>query len=418
MAFVINGREVAELMRQSPNKAEGCKRVLAIIRHGLKEKKFTPESVSLKGLGLGLGAIDAFDMEGSLRRCAAEARSTEKFHPESFFSESNPGLLSNAFQTITAELVNFAIIEGYNNTSNFIGDQLVTVVPVSLRSTKIPGVTSLGGPSEVAEGHPYPETAFEDKYVTTKESKKGRILSLSEEAILFDQTGMIMMKARESGFEIRQERERVIVRGVQDADGSANYVYRPSGTGTSLYPVAGTNMNYIGASNTVQGSPFASAVTLEDWTDIDLVLTYRALHVKDDRIDGTKRPIAGLSGPDCILLVPEKLRSRAYYIANATEVQKNTNTAVDETRFPNPVKPFIGGALSSPFVDEVNGDNWYYGNFKKQFIWTEIWPLQTFTQGADSEAAFERDTVFRVKARYYGGISARDTRYVTMVDGA
>jgi hypothetical protein len=50
-------------------------------------------------------------------------------------------------------------------------------------------------------------------------------------------------------------------------------------------------------------------------------------------------------------------------------------------------------------------------------VWTEIWPVQTFLQKNDSEAAFERDVVLRVKARYFGGISAVDTVFVTKVDG-
>jgi hypothetical protein len=44
--------------------------------------------------------------------------------------------------------------------------------------------------------------------------------------------------------------------------------------------------------------------------------------------------------------------------------------------------------------------------------------VQTFLQRSESEAAFERDVVLRVKARYFGGISAIDTLYVTKVTGA
>ena len=36
---------------------------------------------------------------------------------------------------------------------------------------------------------------------------------------------------------------------------------------------------------------------------------------------------------------------------------------------------------------------------------------------ADSEAAFDRDVVLRVTARYFGGISAVDTVFVTKVAG-
>ena len=77
--------------------------------------------------------------------------------------------------------------------------------------------------------------------------------------------------------------------------------------------------------------------------------------------------------------------------------------------------------LSAPFIDEQGGaalSDWYLGDFRRQLVWTEIWPVQTYLQRSDSESAFERDVVLRVKARYYGGISAVDTAFVTKVDGA
>lgn len=58
------------------------------------------------------------------------------------------------------------------------------------------------------------------------------------------------------------------------------------------------------------------------------------------------------------------------------------------------------------------------GDFRRQFVWSEIWPVQTFLQKAESESAFDRDVVLRVKVRYYGGVSAVDTAFVTKVDGA
>ena len=79
-----------------------------------------------------------------------------------------------------------------------------------------------------------------------------------------------------------------------------------------------------------------------------------------------------------------------------------------------------GRQVFEPFVDEQGGDakaDWYIGDFQRQFVWTEIWPVQTFLQRSESSAAFERDVVLRVKARYFGGISAVDTAFVTKVSG-
>ena len=103
---------------------------------------------------------------------------------------------------------------------------------------------------------------------------------------------------------------------------------------------------------------------------------------------------------------------------HATEI--TVTTADGEMRLANPIHGMVE-VLSSPFIDEQGGaalSDWYLGDFRRQFVWTEIWPVQTYLQRSDSESAFERDVVLRVKARYYGGISAVDTLFVTKVDGA
>jgi hypothetical protein len=329
--------------------------------------------------------------------------------------ESNPGVGSNLFQVVTGELIGRKVIEGYEDDSAFVGERLVMVMPSRLRNQKIAGFKALAGPTEVHEGHPYEESTFEEKYVTTRETKQGRILSINEELIAFDQTGEINRRARALGFYLRQERERTIIRGVTDAEaGSNNFVYRPAGTGEALYATDGSNRNWVGAGNTTS-SGFNAAVPLVDWTDIEEVLEYRATEVKDDRIDGESRPIVV---PARQLLVPESLRGTALRIANATEIRTTNGNNV--TVSTNPVHGLLE-VLSSPFIDEQSGQNvndWYLGDFRRQFVWTEVWPVQTFLQRSDSEGAFERDVVLRVKVRYYGGISAVDTVFVTKVDGA
>ncbi|VAX40681.1 hypothetical protein MNBD_PLANCTO02-2919 [hydrothermal vent metagenome] len=330
-------------------------------------------------------------------------------------SESNPGVGTNLFQIITGELIGRKVIEGYEDDSGFIGDKLVTVMPSRLRNQRIAGFKALAGPTEVSEGHPYEEATFEEKYVTTEETKQGRVLSINEELIAFDQTGEINRRAMAMGYYLRQERERTIVRAVTDADAATSkYVYRPNGSGESLYKTNGSNKNWVGAGNTASVG-FDSAIPLVDWTDIEEVLHYRATEVKDDRIDGTSRPIVM---PVKQILVPENLRGTALSIVNSSEISVTNDKS--ETRFANPIHGMME-VLSSPFIDEQGGDSandWYLGDFKRQFIWTEVWPIQTFLQRAESEAAFDRDVVLRVKVRYYGGISAVDTLFVTKVDGA
>ena len=328
--------------------------------------------------------------------------------------ESNPGLGSSLFQVVTGELIGRKVIQGYEDSAGFIGDKLVQVMTNRLRNTKIAGFRALSGPAEVPEGHCYEESSFDEKFVTTMESKQGRILSINEELIGFDQTGEINRRAMALGFYLRQERERTIVRAVTDADaGSGRFVYRPAGVGQTLYNEDGSNRNWIGTGNTTSPD-FASMMPLTDWTDLDAALNYRATEVKDDRTDGTTRPIMA---PVKQLLVPERLRGTARSIVQSTEITVSNDDQV--TKFANPVQGMVE-VLSSPFIDEQGGaalQDWYLGDFRRQFVWTEIWPVQTFLQRTDSEAAFDRDVVLRVKVRYYGGVSAVDTAFVTKIDG-
>lgn len=336
-------------------------------------------------------------------------------HLAAALSESNPGVGTNLFQVVTGELIGRQVIAGYEDDAGFIGDKLVTRLPSRLRNQKIAGFKALAGATEVPEGHPYEESTFEEKYVTTEETKQGRLLSINEELIAFDQTGEINRRARALGYYLRQERERTIIRAVTDADaGSGKYVYRPNGSGETLYNTDGSNRNWVGSGNTTS-TGFNSAVPLVDWTDLEEVLHYRATEVLDDRIDGTPRPLVA---PARQLLVPENLRGTASSIVNSTEV--TITNGDNQTRVANPVKGLVE-VLSSPFIDEQGGqaaNDWYLGDFPKQFVWTEIWPVQTFLQRGDSPSAFERDVVMRVKVRYYGGLSAIDTAFVTKVDGA
>ncbi|MDA0833453.1 MAG: hypothetical protein O2955_04725 [Planctomycetota bacterium] len=367
-------------------------------------------------------AVDDFSYYELADACGVlpQLRSLRDFTPAAeqvtlALRESNPGVSTALFQIVTGELIGRKVIEGYEEDSGFIGDQLVSIMPSRLRNQRIAGFKALAGPTDVSEGHPYEESTFEEKYVTTAETKRGRILSIQEELIAFDQTGEINRRAKALGYYLRQERERTIIRGVTDADvATGKFVYRPNGTGTPLYKSDGSHRNWIGAGNTTSTS-FAAAVPLVDWTDIEQVLHYRATEVVDDRIDGDGRPIVM---PVRQLLVPERLRGTGHSVIHSTEVSITADSR--ETRFANPVQGIVK-VLSSPFIDEQGGqaaNDWYLGDFRRQFVWTEIWPVQTFLQKSDSEAAFDRDVVLRVKVRYFGGISAVDTLCVTKVDGA
>lgn len=324
-------------------------------------------------------------------------------------SEADLGI--NLFQTVTGAVIARRVMDAYDQAAG-IGDQLVTLERSSVRSERIPGFTALQGPREVKEGMPYEEASFGDKFVSTVESKKGRLLSITEEAVHFDQTNELLRRAARLGEATRAEREKTIVRGVVDADYNATLstgVYRPAGTLQELYPNDASLLNVIGPENTAEG--FDAAVPLTDWTSLAVPLQYHAVYVKDDR----HGPESGepVAWQPRILLVPKSLEIRALQIINATLVPATSGgTAFGG----NPLRGAFT-VLASAYLDQISTSDWYLGDFPRQFIWKEIWPVQVFRQSAQDGDGFDRDVVARFKVRYFGGINALDHRFVLKMIG-
>lgn len=324
---------------------------------------------------------------------------------------------SSAFTSATSVLIASKVIEGYDQP-NMIGDELVTIMPSRLKQERVVGFTSLEGPQEVPEGTAYNESSFAEKYVTTDTAKKGRILAITEEAIFFDQTGQIMVRAARLGEQTRLEREEVILASVIDVGtATANgykSVYRPSGTAEALYSAA--NTNYL-----------ATATPLVDWTDIDEAMQYHAENVRDDRAAvSERRPIMFFPRE---LLVARKLAGTAARILTASEQRSGdiTTGAGQQLISGNPIRNIAPGlrALSSPMLDYLaaltgsnynDSDDWFLGDFKRQFFWQEIWPLQVLRARQDDDAAFRRDVVVQHKVRYFGGCFAGDEKHVLKIN--
>lgn len=312
------------------------------------------------------------------------------------------GVNSTMFPSITGELIAKKVIDGYNEEQH-IGDQLVTNMPSKLRSERITGFLAMGMPSEVEEGMPYPEGSFTEKYVTTDTAKKGLVIAVTEECVTFDQTGQLLMRAQQVGARVGRDREKTIVNGVQDV--SSN-VYRPLGTAAALYR---TSAGALGdwRDSTVNE---LDSNDLVDWTDIDACLA-----IFDGMQDAASEYI---DVNPTQLLVPGALRSTAKRIVGATEIRyDNLSSGVGTVTSANNVVDNYQ-ILSSALVTAQSSSSWYLGDFKKQFVWQEIFPLQVFRQNRESDAGFSRDIIAMFKARYFGGIAAIDDKYVVKNNAA
>ncbi len=296
---------------------------------------------------------------------------------------------SAAFSNIIGVLIAAKVIEGYN-MPGYIGDRLVTTMPSKLRQERYAGFTAVGQPREVAEGMPYEETGFHDKFSTSEAAKKGRLLNLTEEAILFDQTGQLLMRAGKLGEQARLERETVILQGVVDFLGT---VFSPQGVAQPLYRLVA-----VGNSNTIN---LLAGNALVDWTDIDNIMQIFAA-MTDDR--GNRIVVMPK-----VLLVPYALSATANRILRATEVRTETAAGTIQTIGGNPISGI--DPLTSPLLDAASATTYYLGDFPKQFVWQQIWPLQVTRKRLEA-IAHNQDIIVSYKVRYFGGIAAIDDKYV------
>ena len=285
---------------------------------------------------------------------------------------------STAFAKATGALINQMVIDGYG-IQGLIGDQLVTTIPSRLKTETIVGINALDTPEIVPEGSPYPDSSTAEKYVTIPNVKRGRIITLTEETILFDQTGQILNRAFRLGEKTALEREKLIVRACVELDSN---IYRPSGSAATLYDNS-TNSN-LAASSGFGTSALNTVVNkLREFTD--------------ENSDPIIVPFPWQ------LLVPSELMPNAESMFGA---EHDPDTAENELN----VHRGKYQPLTSPFL--TSSTDWWLGNFKRQFVYTEIWPIQTMSRPAGTDADFEKDIRYAHKVRMYGGVGAVDTKYV------
>jgi len=296
---------------------------------------------------------------------------------------------SDSFPKITGELINSRIIEAFESAPT-IGDELVTTVPgIKQKIDTVAGFTASEGVDEVPEGHPYDDSTLTEKHVTIHNKKYGRIISVTEEMIFFDQTGQILTRAQGIGDKAAQYKERLIVEGVQDVQKAGQYVvYRPEGTGTAIYSTGNGNLK--------TSNPFGES-GLEEVEKL-------AHQMRDDSTGTHDTDYIFIADDDVIVLVPKDLQIEALQMANSTLVPESAENAVNIFKGKFKVR-------TSPYITKQSATTWYWGNFKRSFWWEEVWPLQTMSMKPGHEDEFSRDIKSKFKVRMFGGIGAVDYRY-------
>lgn len=337
-------------------------------------KHLTPENFSFRELAEGLGG------------------DTVPYSDEPIFSEA---VTASQFATIVGTLLSKIVMDAYQEQSK-IGDQLVTKFMSTQETDKVPGGYLEGTLADVDEHGEYPHVAdVKEKYVEISHQKRGLILDVTDEAVRFDRTGIVMDRAAQLGRRMARDRELRIVNTIQDLAGYL--AWYPSGSNEGLYANAAATASHT----------YDNLVTdvLADYTDITTLYNLLRL-MKDENAD----PI--VIDPK-ILLVPVALEITANRIIVNDVLPGGTNN--ERNPFANRFK-----VLSTPDLDTQSSTAWYLGDFKKQFKEKVVIPPQVAQRryGDNNEDAWRRDIVASYKVRYDSMIGAVDYCYVGKSTGA
>jgi hypothetical protein len=334
-----------------------------------------PDNFSLKEIAEGLGGNT---MPGS---------------DEAIFSEA---VTASQFSTLVGTLLSTQVMKAYNEAAK-VADQLVTKFQSTQEVDRVPGAYLTGTLEDVSEGAEYPHTAdVEEKYVTIGHGKRGLILDVTDEAVRFDRTGLVMDRATQLGRRMARDRESRIISVIQDLAGYS--AWYPSGSTSALYA------NAAGAGNTHAYDNLVTDV-LADYTDLNALYLLLRL-MKDENAD----PINVMP---TTLLVPVTLEITATRIINNEVLPGGTN---------NERNPFANrfGIISTPDLDNESTTAWYLGDFKSAFKEKVVIPPQVMRRryGDNNEDAWRRDIVASFKVRYDSQVRAVDYVYVGKSTGA
>jgi hypothetical protein len=372
--------------------AHGVAKVNTLLAESIKSGRISKHQVSLRQIA---EAFLGHQWDVQLKRHQAR------------LLEATEAVDASAFSNITGQLLINEIKDRYKR-ADFIGDQLAEVVPITngnLQTQKTPWLGAIvDAPDVVGQGMPYPKTSFGEQYITyPAPAKRGYICQVTFEMIFSDLTSQALEAAGAVGERLGIDREERILNVVLGL--TNNHVW--NGTAYDTYQTTTPWINKL------------SSIVLTNWTHIN---TVEQLFAKmTDPVSG--KPIqVNVSG---LLVMPAK-RYTAKRIVNATETRSGDTdeTTSNQTLAPNPLDgsyPILSSKYAYALnvasgVSEANtNDTWFMGDFKKAFVYREVFPLKTEQAPPQNPMEFEQDIVHAVRASEFGVAAVRDPRYAAKI---
>lgn len=378
----INRRDLTKYVA-----SEGAPKVIQHLTEALETKKLRPTDFSIRDLAC------AFIEDG-------EAWVNRLGGRKSGFSslmEAVNAVDTSQFSSITGQVFYNRLLEGYDSPE-FLWPKLVeTFSSKILNGERIAGVGGIGDEAEtIPEGQPYPTMGVNEEFIDTPAPvKKGFDVRVTEEAIIADHTGLLLKRCSEGGRWLGINKEKRVL----DCVLGVTNTYKRNSVATNTYLTSGAYVN-------------SHTNALVDHTDVENAeLLLNAINDPN-----TDEPF---NHENAQLLVPKELEKTALRIVNATEVAVVDNQAAAGTHrqwspAPGPMFPGAWKVLSSPYVKRRSSSSttWWYGNFRKAFLYKQIWDIRTQQLGANSWVGFTHDIVALFKCSEFGVPIVQNPRLV------
>lgn len=317
-----------------------------------------------------------------------------------YLLEAQGAVDTAAFSKISGQLLITRVLELWNNPKLLWRD-LVEIIPTTLNGEKLVGISPLSDEIDtVPENGEYPQMGMNEAWVRTPQLvKKGGRLEITKEAILHDQTNLIMRRANQIVDTMGWNLEKAIL----DMVFGITNTYSRNDVSSNTYLTSGAYVN-VKTSN-----------PLADFSSLDA-----ATKLFNDMLDPDNgEPI--VVGADTIIF-PKALETKVKQLMTATQVRISsgpnyaadpTDNAEYQTYSPMPVSLNYRPLTNEYVRARTSSDStWFIGNPKKAFAMMEGWPIRVDQAPANSEADFNRDVIARWKVSHYRALAVLEPRYM------
>lgn len=383
---------------------DGLDKTVGHISEAIEAKQLKPEDFSIRSLFENLVVNGQGDVVGRdvLNECFDPRNVSGK---SMSIMEAAGAVSSTAFNKITGQIFYNKIMQG-SQSEAFTITNLIPTVPTTLSGERIPGIGGIGDQAQtVAEGQSYPLAGVGQDYIDTPQTvKKGEIVAVTKEAVFFDRTGLLLMRAQKVGESLGINKEKRAINCLVDQNSTAHrYKWRDV-----TYATYQTSTPWINKT-TSNG--------LVDWQSFNNAEKLLAAMVDPN----TGEPMVAMA--DTVICAPEKFGA-ALMALNAMGATINqggyaTSGTLYATATLNPVgkTPYSGNykLVSSRFIPPqlATDTDWFLGAPGQAFAYMENWPITVTQAPAGSALEFSNDIVYQFKASERGAYATLEPRLMT-----